>query len=73
MLARRLGARIWVGRCIRVGTGSHFKVKMQELKVPRTDNPDADIAWIVAEMQAQFEAWIREHPEQWMWSNRRYS
>ena len=73
MLARRLGARIWVGRCIRVGTGSHFKVKMQELKVPRTDNPDADIAWIVEEMQAQFEAWIREHPEQWMWSNRRYS
>ena len=73
MLARRLGARIWVGRCIRVGAGSHFKVKMQELKVPRTDNPDADIAWIVAAMQAQFEAWIREHPEQWMWSNRRYS
>jgi KDO2-lipid IV(A) lauroyltransferase len=24
-------------------------------------------------MQAQFEAWIRENPEQWMWSNRRWS
>lgn len=73
MLARRLGARIWVGRCIRVGKGSHFKVKVRELKVPRTDDPDADIKWIVEQMQAQFEAWIREHPEQWMWSNRRYS
>jgi len=73
MLARRLGARLWVGRCIRVGKGSHFKVVVKELKVPRTDDPDADIKWIVERMQAEFEAWIREHPEQWMWSNRRYS
>jgi Kdo2-lipid IVA lauroyltransferase/acyltransferase len=73
MLARRLGARLWLGRCIRVGEGSHFKVLVKELKVPRTDDPDADIKWIVEQMQAQFEAWIREHPEQWMWSNRRYS
>jgi KDO2-lipid IV(A) lauroyltransferase len=23
-------------------------------------------------MQEQFETWIREAPEQWMWSNRRW-
>jgi KDO2-lipid IV(A) lauroyltransferase len=73
MLARRLGARLWLGRCVRVGTGSHFKVLVKELKVPRTDDAEADIRWIVEQTQAQFEAWIREHPEQWMWSNRRYS
>jgi KDO2-lipid IV(A) lauroyltransferase len=24
-------------------------------------------------MQRQFEDWIRDAPEQWMWSNRRWS
>jgi KDO2-lipid IV(A) lauroyltransferase len=32
-----------------------------------------DIKSITAAMQAEFEAWIRETPEQWMWSNRRWS
>ncbi len=73
MLARRVGARLWVGRCIRVGTGSNFKVTLKELKVPRTDDIDADIKAILSDMHAQFEAWVREHPEQWMWSNRRYN
>jgi Kdo2-lipid IVA lauroyltransferase/acyltransferase len=73
MLARRLGTRLWVGRCIRIGNQSRFRVRMREVKVPWTDNPDADAKAALAEMQAQFEAWIRETPEQWMWSNRRWS
>lgn len=73
MLARRLGARIWLGRCLRVGKGSRFSVLIKELKVPRTSDIDADIRWITEQMQKQFEEWIRENPEQWMWSNRRYN
>ncbi len=73
MLARRLGTRLWVGRCVRVGKQSRFRVRMREVKVPWTDNPDADAKAALTEMQAQFEAWIRETPEQWMWSNRRWS
>jgi Kdo2-lipid IVA lauroyltransferase/acyltransferase len=73
MIARRVGARIWFGRCLRVGKQSRFIIELKELKVPRTASPSDDVKWITAAMQAQFEAWIRETPEQWMWSNRRWS
>ena len=41
--------------------------------MPRTANQGEDVRAIMAAMQAQFEVWIREAPEQWMWSNRRWS
>jgi Kdo2-lipid IVA lauroyltransferase/acyltransferase len=71
-LARRAGTRLLLGRCIRLGKQSRFNIAFLELKVPRTDNPDEDIRFITAAIQKQFEAWIREHPEQWMWSNKRW-
>lgn len=73
MLARRVGARIWLARCMRVGTASRFRIEIKELKVPRSANAGDDVKWITAAMQREFEAWIREAPEQWMWSNRRWS
>ena len=72
MIARRLGARIWMARCLRLGTDSRFEVEVRELKVPRGANQAEDIRSIMAAMQAQFETWVREAPEQWMWSNRRW-
>jgi len=73
MIARRAGARIWLSRCKRIGTSSRFEIELKELRVPRTANQAADIRWTMTHMQEQFEAWIREAPEQWMWSNRRWS
>ena len=73
MIARRVGARIWLSRCLRVGNSSRFTIELKELKVPRTANQGADVRWATAEMQRVFEGWIRENPEQWMWSNRRWS
>ena len=73
MIARRVGARIWLSRCLRQGKESRFAIELKELKVPRGPNPGDDVKWITAAMQQQFEAWIRETPEQWMWSNRRWS
>ncbi|MEZ5856394.1 MAG: lysophospholipid acyltransferase family protein [Hyphomicrobiaceae bacterium] len=73
MIARRLGARIWLARCLRIGNQSRFEIEIKELKVPRSGNPGEDVKTITAAMQQQFEAWIRETPEQWMWSNRRWS
>lgn len=73
MLARRLGARMWCGRCVRVGKQSRFRIIMKEIRVPRTDDPDEDVRQITADVQKAFEGWIRETPEQYMWSNRRFS
>ncbi|MCG8563285.1 MAG: lysophospholipid acyltransferase family protein [Hyphomicrobiales bacterium] len=73
MLARRTGARFWVGRVLRQGRQSRFRISVKEIKVPRTEDPDADIRWITAAVQAQFEQWIREAPEQYMWTNRRFA
>jgi KDO2-lipid IV(A) lauroyltransferase len=73
MIGRRVGARVWLARCLRVGTASRFRIEIRELKVPRTGNQSDDIRAVMVEMQEQFEAWVREAPEQWMWSNRRWS
>lgn len=73
MVARRVGSRMWMSCCRRVGNESRFVVEIKELRVPRTANPSDDIRTIMTEMQLQFEAWVRETPEQWMWSNRRWS
>lgn len=73
MIARRIGSRIWLSRCKRIGTSSRFEIEVRELRVPRTSNPSEDIRWIMVEMQKHFEEWVRDTPEQWMWSNRRWS
>lgn len=73
IIARRQGVRIWMARCVRVGRQSRFRIEIKELKVPRTSNQADDVRAITAAMQAQFESWIREVPEQWMWGNRRWN
>lgn len=73
MIARRVGARIWIGRCIRIGNRSVFEINVNELRIPRTKNQAEDIRSITAAIQRYFEIWIRENPEQFMWSNRRWS
>jgi Kdo2-lipid IVA lauroyltransferase/acyltransferase len=73
LIARRTGARVWMARCLRVNDESRFVIDMKELRIPRTANLSDDIKQATADMQKQFEAWIREAPEQWMWSNRRWS
>jgi len=71
-LARRTGARLWVGRCIRVGKTSRFKFRLAEIDAPRTGKAADDIRAMTEAIYSVFESWIREHPEQWMWSNKRW-
>lgn len=72
ILARRLGARMWIGRCVRVGRQSRFSIAFKEVRVPRTDDAEADVREITAAVQQQFEEWIRQTPGQYMWTNRRF-
>jgi hypothetical protein len=64
---------IWIGRCVRIGNRACFDINVNELRVPRTSNQAEDIRAITAAIQRYFEVWIREAPEQFMWSNRRWS
>lgn len=72
IIARRLGVRIWMARCLRVGSSSYFEVELKELRVPRTANQADDIRTIMVTMCQQFEDWVRDAPEQWLWSNRKW-
>jgi KDO2-lipid IV(A) lauroyltransferase len=71
VLARRVGARVWIGRCLRRDHCSRFVMEIKELLVNRTSDRAADLRNATAAMALQFEFWIREAPEQWMWWQRR--
>jgi Kdo2-lipid IVA lauroyltransferase/acyltransferase len=68
--ARRIGARVWMARCLRLGADSRFRIEIKELRIPRTASEANDVRWALAEMHRQFEIWIRDAPDQWMWSHR---
>jgi KDO2-lipid IV(A) lauroyltransferase len=70
MVARRTGARVWMARCLRVGADSRFRIDIKELRVPRSASQADDVRWALGAVHAQFESWIREAPDQWLWSHR---
>lgn len=72
MIARHLGARIWVARALRLGKETRFLIELKELAVPRGADRKEDIRAATAAIFEQFEAWIREAPEQWLWFNTRF-
>lgn len=71
MLARRFGLPIYVGRVIRT-EGAHFRIEVQEVEVPASDDVQADILELTVRIHAQFEKWISQKPGQWMWAQRKW-
>ena len=71
MMARHLGIPLFAGRIIRE-PGVRFRLSMEEIEVPVTDDKDADILAATANLQAAFERSIRQRPEQWMWAHQRW-
>ena len=53
--------------------GARFSIRTEPVALSRTGNRDADVAATTAALQAAYESFIREAPEQWMWAHRRWA
>jgi KDO2-lipid IV(A) lauroyltransferase len=71
-LALKTGAALLLLRCKRVGL-ARYVLEMKELAVKQSGDHAADVEQVTAAIHAQFEAWIRERPSEWMWAHRRWS
>jgi Kdo2-lipid IVA lauroyltransferase/acyltransferase len=67
-LALQFGARLSVARSIRLGRQSRFVGEAIEIPVVVTGNRQADIQTLTTVIMGHFEDWIRQFPEQWLWS-----
>jgi len=72
MLARMTGRPIIAGAVIRT-EGVRFRAVLEHVPVPVTDDRQRDIEVATQALHAVFERWIREAPEQWMWSHRKWA
>jgi KDO2-lipid IV(A) lauroyltransferase len=72
LIALRAGAPILPAACVRIGPDRHRLVIRPPLEVPDTGDRRKDVDLYTARGNAALEAFIREHPEQWMWSHRRF-
>jgi len=71
MVARTYDLKLYAGEIIR-RPHVRFTIRLNEIKIPKTEDREADIFSATASLQSEFERTIREHPEQWMWSHRRW-
>jgi KDO2-lipid IV(A) lauroyltransferase len=53
--------------------GAHYRLTVfPALPLPRSGNSHADIADLMAQVNAVLESWVRDCPEQWFWVHRRW-
>jgi KDO2-lipid IV(A) lauroyltransferase len=72
LLARIAGLPLYAVRVKRVG-GAHFVMNIEPVALTVSEDRDADVLAATAALQARFEEFIRETPEQWMWTHRRWA
>lgn len=71
LIARTYKMKLYAAAVIR-SAGVRFTVKVAPVELPITADRDADVLAATANVQAQFEAFLRQAPEQWMWAHRRW-
>ena len=71
LLARTTGLPLYAGAAFR-RPNVRFVIRGARIPVPETNDREADAIVATAALQKQFEAFIREAPEQWMWAHRKW-
>jgi KDO2-lipid IV(A) lauroyltransferase len=71
LLARKTGLPLYAGAAYRE-PNVRFVIRGARIEIPHTDDPAADAVAGTAALHAQFEAFIRQAPEQWMWGHRKW-
>jgi len=72
MLARLSGRPLIAGAMLRT-RGVRFEVVMRQIPVPVTDDREADVRAATHALHDALETWIRQAPDQWMWSHRKWA
>lgn len=71
LLARKTGLPLYAGAAFREPK-VRFVIRGARVEVPHTEDHAADAIAGTAALHAQFEAFIRQAPEQWMWAHRKW-
>ncbi|MBB3949516.1 lipid A biosynthesis lauroyl acyltransferase [Aureimonas jatrophae] len=71
-LARQFDCDVHPARSIRLPDGRYRLELKPKLELPRDPSGDIDIDATCQLLNDVVEAWVREHPEQWMWFHRRW-
>jgi Kdo2-lipid IVA lauroyltransferase/acyltransferase len=71
LLARTTGVPLYAGAAFR-RPDSRFSIRIVPIPVPETSDSAADALTATKTLHRQFEAFIREAPEQWMWAHRKW-
>jgi Kdo2-lipid IVA lauroyltransferase/acyltransferase len=71
LLARKTGLPLYAGAAYRE-PNVRFVIRGARIEIPHTDNLAADSVAGTTALHAQFEAFIRQAPEQWMWAHRKW-
>jgi KDO2-lipid IV(A) lauroyltransferase len=72
VLALRFDCDVLPARVERLA-GARFRLTVfPPLPLPRSGEPHADAAALMARVNATLEAWVRDRPEQWLWVHRRW-
>jgi Kdo2-lipid IVA lauroyltransferase/acyltransferase len=71
LLARKTGLPLYAGAAFREPK-VRFVIRAARVEVPHTADQAADAIAGTAALHAQFEAFIRQAPEQWMWAHRKW-